>query len=49
MYAVVFKPDKEYKAKADKLRKEKESAHRNYLGYSEVEYRTFIKYSGPQK
>lgn len=42
MYAVVFKPNKEYSTKAEKLRRAKEAAHRDFLGYSKDAFKTHV-------
>ena len=42
MYAVIFDPNEEYVAKANKLREEKEADYRKFIGYSEDEYNTFL-------
>jgi len=43
MYAVVFKPNKDYTAKATALRKGKAASYREYLGYSKEEYSSHVR------
>jgi uncharacterized protein YcgI (DUF1989 family) len=42
MYAVLFKPNKAYTAKCNKLRKEKDASYRDFIGYSQEEYKSFL-------
>jgi len=42
MYAVIFNPNKQYIAKADKLRRTRETEYRKVLGYSRDEYKTHV-------